>query len=65
MVGETEINIIRVLETWREPDHLHFKVETEEGKVYDLRCHEYEDVWEVRQSGRASTWCCVPQAPQD
>jgi hypothetical protein len=48
LVHESEIKIATILKSWREPDHLYFKVETEDGGVYELRCNEYEDAWEVR-----------------
>jgi len=42
------------LKSWREPDYLYFKVETHDGRVYDLRHHEYEYSWQVRESARPS-----------
>jgi len=48
LVEDREIDVRAVLESWREPDYLYFRVETEDGRVYDLRHHEYEDSWELR-----------------
>jgi hypothetical protein len=53
LVGQREIKIATILKSWREPDYLCFKVETEDGEVYELRCNEYEDAWEVRNLGTA------------
>jgi len=49
LVGDSEIQVRTVLNSWREPDHLYFKVETHDGRIYDLRHHEYDDFWEVRE----------------
>lgn len=48
LTDDEEIKVRTILESWREPDYLYFKVETEEGGVYDIRHHEYEDSWEAR-----------------
>ncbi len=53
LVGEIEITSI--VESWREPDYLYFKVETRDGRVYDLRHHEYEDSWQMRESAHQTT----------
>ncbi len=45
-----EIEVHSVLESWREPDYLYFRVKTKDGRVYELRHHEYEDLWEFRES---------------
>jgi hypothetical protein len=45
LVGESEIEVATIVESWMEPDYLCFRVETEDGRVYDLRHHEYEDFW--------------------
>jgi hypothetical protein len=50
LVNEREIKVRAVLASWREPEYLCFRVETEDGRVYHLRHHEYEDYWEVRIS---------------
>jgi hypothetical protein len=52
LLDETEIQVRSVLESWREPDYLYFKVETEDGRAYELRHHEYQDHWEVRESAK-------------
>lgn len=52
LVNGREIKILTILKSWREPDHLCFKVETEHRKVYELRYHEYEDSWHARESAR-------------
>jgi hypothetical protein len=48
--SDREIKIRAILASWREPDYLYFRVETEVGQVCDLRHHEYEDYWQVRGS---------------
>ena len=50
LVHDTGVDVRAILESWREPDHIYFKVRTEDGRVYELRHHEYEDYWEARQS---------------
>jgi len=49
LLDQREIELSAILKSWREPDYLYFKVETEDGRIYDLRHHEYEDSWEVRE----------------
>jgi len=49
LVEERQIEIRAILKSWREPDYLCFKVETQDGCVYDLRYHEHEDYWQVRE----------------
>ncbi len=50
LLEEGEVKVRTILESWREPDHICFKVETEGGLVYVLRYLEYEDSWQVRKS---------------
>ena len=50
LVEEGEIEVCTILESWRDPDHFCFKVETENDRVYDRLYHEYEDSWQVRES---------------
>jgi hypothetical protein len=50
LVDEGEIEIRTILESWREPDYLFFKVEMIDGRVFELRRHEYEDSWEMREA---------------
>ncbi len=52
LLGESEIKVHSVLDNWREPDYLCFRVEAEDGRKYDLRHHEYEDDWQVRESSQ-------------
>jgi hypothetical protein len=47
-LADNEEAVRRILKSWREPDHLYFQVETADGRVYELRHHEHEDIWEVR-----------------
>jgi hypothetical protein len=53
LLDESEIEVRTILESWRELDYLYFKVETDDGRVYELRHHEYEDFWQARESVRA------------
>jgi hypothetical protein len=50
LVNDREIAVRTILKSWREPDYLYFKVEAEDGRVYQLRCDEYADSWEVGES---------------
>jgi len=52
LMDEGEIEVRTILESWREPDYLYFRIETKDGRVYDLRHHEYDDSWHVRESPR-------------
>ena len=52
LAEESEIEVSSVLESWREPDYLYFKIETRDGRVYDLRHDEYEDLWQVSKSAK-------------
>ncbi|MGO9572126.1 MAG: hypothetical protein ACLP5H_31780 [Desulfomonilaceae bacterium] len=52
LLEEREIEVRNILTSWREPDYLCFKVETEDGRVYDLRHHENDDSWQVRESAQ-------------
>ncbi len=47
-VDGRESKVRSVRSSWREPDYLWFRVEAEDGRVYDLRHHEYEDWWQAR-----------------
>jgi hypothetical protein len=49
VIDNCEIEVRTILESWREPEYLYFRVETVDGRVYDLRHHEYEDWWQVRE----------------
>jgi len=49
-MDESEIEVRTILESWREPDYLCFRAETEDGRVYNLRHHDYEDFCQVRES---------------
>jgi len=48
LVDDREIEVRTILDSWREPDHLFFRVEAEDGRVYEIRHHEYDDLWQVR-----------------
>lgn len=52
LLDESEIEVRAILESWRETDYLYVKVGTEDGGIYDLRCHEYEDFWQVREASQ-------------
>jgi hypothetical protein len=51
VANEREIKVRSILESWREPNFIYFKVETDDRRVYVLRYHEHEDYWEMRESG--------------
>lgn len=50
LVDDREVQVRTMLASWREPDYLYFKLETDDGRVHELRHHEHEDYWEVRGS---------------
>ncbi|MBI4962108.1 MAG: hypothetical protein HY913_02425 [Desulfomonile tiedjei] len=50
LMQDHEIEVRAILESWREPDYLCFKVATDNGRVFDLRHHEHEDSWQVKES---------------
>ncbi len=54
LVDDREIEIFTIVESWREPDYSYFRVKTKDDRVYDLRRHEYEDYWQVREPGPPS-----------
>lgn len=47
---QREVDTRAVLESWREPRYLYFKVESTDGRLFALRYHEIEDYWEVKES---------------
>jgi hypothetical protein len=50
LLGESEIRVRSILENWREPDYLCFRIKAEDGALYELRNHQYEDYWEVKEA---------------
>ncbi len=51
LLDESEIKVRSVLESWREPDYLYFRIETKDRRIYKLRHHEHMDYWELREAG--------------
>ena len=49
LLDSTEVEIRSILESWREPDYLYFRVQTKDGRAYEIRHHEYTDFWEMRE----------------
>jgi hypothetical protein len=49
LANNKEIEIRSILDSWRDPDYLYFKVDTVEDHVYHLRHHEYQDFWEMAE----------------
>jgi hypothetical protein len=49
LLDSTEVEIRSILESWREPDYLYFIVQTKDGRAYEIRHHEYQDFWEMRE----------------
>jgi hypothetical protein len=49
LVEGKEIEIRAILKSWREPDYLYFRVETGNGRTFELRHHEHADYWEMRE----------------
>lgn len=47
---EREIKVRTMLASWREPHYVYFEVETDDGRVYELRHHGRGEYWEVRGS---------------
>jgi hypothetical protein len=54
LIEKREVEVLTILRSWREPDFLYFQVETHNRRVYDLRHHEYEDFWEIRDSAQGA-----------
>lgn len=48
-LDNTEVEIRSILESWREPDYLFFRIETKDGRAYEIRHQEYKDYWEMRE----------------
>ncbi len=48
----SRIPVSSVIASWREPGYLFFTVETFEGRRFVLRCHEQNDVWQVKKLPR-------------
>jgi len=49
--GAAWLEVRRILERWRDPHHLHFKVVAEDHQVYFLSYHFLEDTWQWRPAG--------------
>ena len=49
LLDSTEVEIRFILESWREPDYLYFRVQTKDGRACEIRHHEYKDFWEMRE----------------
>jgi hypothetical protein len=45
--GGDWLEVRRILEQWRDPDHLRFKVVAADHRVYLLSYHVRQDAWEV------------------
>ena len=62
LLDNTEVEIRSILESWREPDYLYFRIETKDSGIRKLRHHEHMDYWEVRESRvagiRSKDWSC-------
>lgn len=57
-VGERRIEVVRVLDRWRGPDHEYFKLDASDGLRYILRYDRNDDAWEI-------TLMEAPSRPQD
>ncbi len=38
-----------ILERWRSPQGIHFRVQTEDGQVFELMYEEQADRWQIHQ----------------
>jgi hypothetical protein len=47
------LEVSRILNRWRDPDHLYFKVRAADGRTYLLIYHCRRDAWEAQISGAA------------
>ncbi len=54
LLDNTEVAISSILVSWREPDYVYFRVRTKDGRAHEIRHHEYEDFWEMRQGRKVS-----------
>jgi len=46
-VGDRRIEVARVLDRWRGPDHEYFKLDASDGLRYILRYDRNDDAWEI------------------
>ncbi len=46
-IGGRTIEVLEVIERWREPDRRYFKLRGDDDTIYLLRHDELEDRWEI------------------
>ena len=57
-LGERQVEIAEVVDSWLAPDHRYFKVKDSQGDLYTLRHDVASDRWELtlfRRSGNGGT----------
>jgi len=67
-LGERQIEIAEVVDSWLAPDHRYFKVHDTEGDLYVLRHDVASDRWELtlfRRGANGGTSPPTPQNPDD
>src|SRR6476620_6084710 len=67
-LGERQIEIAEVVDTWLAPDHRYFKVQDMQGDLYILRNDVASDRWELTLFRRSANGAASPptrQAPDD
>jgi hypothetical protein len=52
-VDDRKLKILKLLETWREPDRHYFRVQASDDAVYLLEHHDRDDLWRVELSHRS------------
>ncbi len=67
-LGEYQVEIAELVDSWLAPDHRYFKVQDTQGDLYILRNDVAADCWEltwVRRSTDAGTSPQTRQIPDD
>jgi hypothetical protein len=63
-LGERQIEIAEVVDSWLAPDHRYFKVQDLQGNLYILRNDVASDRWELTLFRRCANGAASPPARQ-
>jgi hypothetical protein len=61
-LGERQVEIAAVVDSWLAPDHRYFKVQDNQGDLYILRNDVASDRWELTWFGRSADRGASPDA---
>jgi hypothetical protein len=67
-MGERQVEIAEVVDSWLAPDHRYFKVEDTQGDLYILRLDVAADRWELtlfRRRANGGVGLPMRQTPDD